>query len=364
MEMSSQREIRAIDPTWTLAQLRAHLDKAIKGDGPALTPSPISVKTVPAEISLVVSTSGSTGDAKEVGLSAAALLASSRATNNFFGAKAGQTWSLLLPLTHIAGINVLMRSLELGTTAIDGRQITGAYPYADFTAVVPTQLFRALNGDSHLREHLCSAKAVLIGGAALDSKLADQARTAGINIVESYGMTETCGGCIYGGLAIGGTSFAIDGNGLIKISSEMLASTYLNDPSGWGSKFKNGYFLTSDLGEIINGKLKIIGRADDVIVTGGENISLLKIEAIIHQVFPEIECAAFAIADPQWGQALHLAIAGSVKPDSAAINEILSKQISAAAKIKGIIYLDRLPRIALDKVNRQELAAIAKREGK
>jgi len=364
MEMSSQREIRAIDPTWTLAQLHAHLDKAIKGEGPALTLAPISAKSVPAEISLVVSTSGSTGDAKEVGLSAASLLASARATNNFFGAKAGQTWSLLLPLTHIAGINILVRSLELGTTAIDAGQITGAYPYADFTAIVPTQLFRALNGDANLLEHLLSAKSVLVGGAALDGKLADQARTAGINIVESYGMTETCGGCVYDGVAIGDTSIAIDQDGLIKISSANLATTYLNDPTGWSSKIVDGYFLTSDLGEISGGKLKVVGRADDLIVTGGENISLIQVERVLSQTFPGIECAAFAIADPQWGQALHLAIAGGLKPDLSAINETLSAQISDAAKVKGFIYLDKLPRTSLDKVDRQELAAIAKREGK
>jgi O-succinylbenzoic acid--CoA ligase len=364
MEMSSQREIRAIDPTWTLAQLHAHLDKAIKGEGPALTLAPISAKSVPAEISLVVSTSGSTGDAKEVGLSAAALLASARATNNFFGAKAGQTWSLLLPLTHIAGINILVRSLELGTTAIDAGQITGAYPYADFTAIVPTQLFRALNGDANLLEHLLSAKSVLVGGAALDSKLAEQARVAGINIVESYGMTETCGGCVYDGVAIGDTSIAIDQDGLIKISSTNLATTYLNDPTGWSSKIVDGYFLTSDLGEISGGKLKVVGRADDLIVTGGENISLMQVERVLSQTFPGIECAAFAIADPQWGQALHLAIAGGLKPDLSAINETLSAQISDAAKVKGFIYLDKLPRTSLDKVDRQELAAIAKREGK
>jgi O-succinylbenzoic acid--CoA ligase len=364
MEMSSQREICAIDPTWTLAQLRAHLDKAIKGEGPALTLAPISAKAVPSQIALVVSTSGSTGDAKEVGLSAAALLASARATNNFFAAKAGQTWSLLLPLTHIAGINVLMRSLELGTTAIDARQITGAYPYADFTAIVPTQLFRSLNGDSHLLEHLLSAKAVLVGGAALDNKLADQSRDAGINIVESYGMTETCGGCVYDGVAIGDTSIAIDEDGLIKISSAMLATTYLNNSSSWSAKFKNGYFLTSDLGEIKDGRLKVIGRADDLIVTGGENISLIQVERVLSQTFPGIECAAFATADPQWGQALHLAIAGNLKPEPSAINETLSAQISDAAKVKGFIYLDKLPRTSLDKVDRQELAAIAKREGK
>jgi O-succinylbenzoic acid--CoA ligase len=364
MEMSSQREIRAIDPTWTLAQLRAQLNNSLNGQGPALTLAPISANSVPAEISLVVSTSGSTGVAKEVGLSAAALLASARATNNFFGAKSGQIWSLLLPLTHIAGINVLVRSLELGTAPLDAREITGAYTYADFTAIVPTQLFRALNGDAKLLEHLLSAKSVLVGGASLDSALAEQARSAGINIVESYGMTETSGGCIYDGQPIGDTSIAINKDGLIKISSSSLATTYLNDPAGWSSKLENGFFLTSDLGEIVDGKLKVTGRADDLIVTGGENVSLIKVEEVIRQTFPGIECAAFAIADPQWGQALHLAIAGSTKPEASEINETLSAEISAAAKVKGFIYLDKLPRTALDKVNRQELVAIAKREGR
>ena len=108
----------------------------------------------------------------------------------------------------------------------------------------------------------------------------------------------------------------------------------------------------------------MIGRADDVIVTGGENISLTKVEEIIRGAFAGIKCAAFAIADQQWGQALHLAITGSVKPDQSAINKALSAQISVAAKIKGVIYLDQLPRTALDKVDRQELVNIASREGR
>ena len=364
MEQTSQREIRAIDPTWTIAEITARLAKALAGEGPAITLGPISAKTVPSEISLVVLTSGSTGDAKEVGLSAAALFASARATNKFFGASTGQTWSLLLPLTHIAGINVLVRALELGTIAIDARGITGKYPDADYTAIVPTQLFRALNGDGDLLEHLQSAKSVLVGGAALDKNLGDQARTAGINIVESYGMTETCGGCVYDGLPIGDTSVEINKDGLIKISTTSLATTYLNDSSGWSAKLENGYFLTSDLGEIKGGKLTVTGRADDAIVTGGENISLVKVEEVIRNTFAGIECAAFAIADQQWGQALHLAIAGSVKPEISEINQSLSLRISAAAKVKGVIYLDQLPRTALDKVNHQELVNLALREGK
>ena len=359
MEQTSQREIRAIDPTWTIADITARLAKALAGEGPAITLGPISAKTIPSDISLVVSTSGSTGDAKEVGLSAAALVASARATNKFFGASVGQTWSLLLPLTHIAGINVLVRALELSTIAIDARGVTGKYPDTDYTAIVPTQLFRALNGDGDLLAHLQSAKFVLVGGSALDKNLGAQARTAGINIVESYGMTETCGGCVYDGRPIGDTSAEINRDGLIKISTASLATTYLNDASGWSSKLVDGYFLTSDLGEINDGKLTVTGRADDVIVTGGENISLTKVEEVIRNTFAGIECAAFAIADQQWGQALHLAIAGKVKPEISKINESLSSQISAAAKVKRVIYLDKLPRTSLDKVDRGELAKLA-----
>jgi len=148
MEQTSQRDIRAIDPTWTLAEIITRLAKALAGDGPAIALSSIASSHGPSEIALVVSTSGSTGSAKEVGLSTDAILASAKATNKYLGAAPGQIWSLLLPLTHIAGINVLVRSLELGTTPLDLRQHKGKYPHADFTAVVPTQLFRALNSDN------------------------------------------------------------------------------------------------------------------------------------------------------------------------------------------------------------------------
>lgn len=359
MEQTSQREIRAIDPTWTLAEIMLRLAKALAGDGPAIALSSISTGRVSSEITLVVSTSGSTGIAKEVGLSTDAILTSARATNKYLGAAPGQIWSLLLPLTHIAGVNVLVRSLELRTTPLDLHRHSGKYPYADFTAIVPTQLFRALNGDHELLEHLISAKSVLVGGAALYPQLRQQANTAGIKVIESYGMTETCGGCVYDGNPIGETTFEINEDGLIKISTSSLATTYLNDPLGWTSKVSDGYFLTSDLGEIHQGKLIVSGRADDVIVTGGENISLVQVENILRQKFPGIQCASFAVTDSRWGQSLHLAIAGSIQPDKSEINEVLSSQISVAAKVKGFLFIDKLPRTSLDKIDRQKLVEIA-----
>ena len=253
-----------------------------------------------------------------------------------------------------------MNSVQL---PIDARDIYGSYPTADFTAIVPTQLFRALNGDAELLKHLQTAKSVLVGGAALDSELRDQAHAAGIKIVESYGMTETCGGCIYDGLPIGDTSVEIDENGMIKIATSSLATTYLNDEAGWASKLSGKSFTTSDLGEIVNGKLMVTGRADDIIISGGENVSLKQVEDLLKKEFSGIQCAAFAIKDLQWGQALHLAIAGNVKPDAAKINEYLASHISVAAKVKRIIYVDEMPLTSLDKIDRQKLIAIAEREG-
>jgi len=359
MEQTSQREIRAIDPTWTLAEIITRLAKALAGDGPAIALSSIASSHALSEIALVVSTSGSTGSAKEVGLSTDAILASAKATNEYLGAAPGQIWSLLLPLTHIAGINVLVRSLELGTTPLDLRQHKGKYPDADFTAVVPTQLFRALNGDNELLEHLKSAKSVLVGGAALDPQLRKDASAAGIKVIESYGMTETCGGCVYDGNPLPGTKILIADSGLIWISTGSLATIYLNDPDGWGHLVEDGYFQTSDKGEFRDGKLIVMGRSDDVIITGGENISLAAVEKVIRDTFTGVECAAFAIADTQWGEVLHLAIAGSVKPDKSEINEALSSQISVAAKIKGFLFIDKLPLTALDKIDRQRLIELA-----
>ena len=359
MEQTSQREIRAIDPTWDLAELMARLAKALVGDGPTLALGPVSVAGAPDRVALVVNTSGSTGIAKEVGLSASALLESAKSANKFVGAKPGQIWSLLLPLTHIAGINVLARSLELGTVPIDAREVTGKYPFADFTAVVPTQLFRALNGDSDLLEHLISAKAVLVGGAALSAELREASRNAGINVIETYGMTETSGGCIYNGTPLDGTEYEIDDLGVISISSKSLATTYLNDPKSWDEKIRNGYFVTTDLGYIEDGKLFVTGRSDDLIISGGENISLAEVERILSTTFSGIDCAAFAVSDPQWGQSLQLAIAGDVKPEQSAINEYLSSQISKAAKIKNFLYVSQLPRTALGKIDRRKLAELA-----
>ncbi len=348
MDTSSHREVRSLEPTRALAENVSALIQALANVGPALGCGPTSSKSVKSDISLLVATSGSTGTPKEIGITSAALLASARASNKFLKATKGQTWSLLLPLTHIAGINVLVRSIELESEPIDLRNHVGTYPDADFTAIVPTQLFNALNGDADLLSHLKGMKAVLVGGAALSEELRSQGIASGINIITTYGMTETCGGCVYNGEALDGVNFELTEDQRVKISGPVLADV----------ENENGWYLTQDIGVILDGKLKVIGRADDVIISGGENISLSAIESELNKKFPQLLVAAFATSDSKWGQVLHVAVQAQDENLKPQISQALVSAIGNHAKPKSVILLDKLPQIGVGKVDRTSLAKL------
>jgi O-succinylbenzoic acid--CoA ligase len=344
MDTSSQRKILRVSPACEISQIAREITAALVGDGPTLGFGEISSEYAPSYAAVAIGTSGTSGTSKEILLSATALITSARASNNFIGARPGQTWSLLLPLTHIAAVNVIVRSMELGTTPIDLRDFDGDYPKANYTAIVPTQLFRALNGDQRLLKHLQSADTVLVGGAALTQSLRNQAELAGIKIVTTYGMTETCGGCVYDGKVLEGVEIEIRG-GKICIKGPVLASSIsLND----------GWYETSDLGEYDNNHLVVLGRSDDVIISGGENLSLSAVENSLGIAFPDIQFAAFAVEDSQWGQSLQIAVVGMIS--DAQIVEYLEKELGSFAKPKGIHHMNSLPLLGIGKVDRMSLA--------
>lgn len=352
-QRSHEREVRQVDPAWSLSELMARIAKALVSDGPALALSPISATAVHPRISLIVTTTGSSGIAKEVGLSAGALLSSAKASNHYLDAGIGSTWSLLLPLNHIAGINVLIRSLESGTTPVNLIGYEGKYPSVDFTAIVPTQLYRALHGDQNLLEHLQGCKAVLVGGAAFSEEMRNSAVTSGINVIETYGSSETSGGCVYNGTPLDGVEIKVDEHSRIAIGGKTLAHSYLN--SDLVLQSEDGWYYTSDFGQYVGGRLTVEGRIDDVVITGGENVSLAAIDKLIESNFPTIHSAAFAIADQQWGHAICAAIVGADSSHESAIQEVLEREIGAAAKIKKFIYVDELPLLGIGKIDRAEL---------
>jgi O-succinylbenzoic acid--CoA ligase len=346
------RELIPIQPEWSIPQLQENLAVALEGSGPALSTATLRVKQVPSEIALVVNTSGSTAAPKSVAISSAALIASTNASHKYLGATPGDSWSLLLPTTHIAGLNVLIRATALGSRVIDNRS-KDDYIDADFVSIVPTQLHRALTSDAKLLEHLTAAEAVLVGGAALSGKLKKEAASKHVKIITTYGMTEMSGGCVYNQKPLDGVEVRISNQGLIQLSGPMMASGYLNDDGKIADEFKSGWFESSDLGEFNNDVLKILGRSDDVIVSGGEKISLEEVEELIKKILPEVEVITFALADDKWGDKLCLASTSVIN------QEELRMKMGNLATPKELFVFESIPRTSIGKPDRRLAAEIA-----
>jgi O-succinylbenzoic acid--CoA ligase len=323
------------------------LAAALDGSGPALTFGPTLRESVPEECAVVIPTSGSTGTPKEVGLSADALRASARASHQFLNAKSGEQWSLLLPITHIAGINVLVRAIELGTSPTD------MDVKVEYTAIVPTQLHRALHGEEKLLHHLQNAKSVLVGGAASSEALLELAKATGITTVTTYGMSEMSGGCIYNNQPINGVDIRLNAHGAIELAGPMQAIGYLNDEKLWDESTDGKWFITNDGGEIRDGKVFVTGRLDDQINSGGKKISLSVIDNFLHDKFPRQRFASLALDDKEWGQKLVLVVDGSIDP--AMIKDALRNEYGAHAVPKEILLNKEIPLLSIGKPDRKKL---------
>jgi O-succinylbenzoic acid--CoA ligase len=347
------RDLIPIQAEWSIPQLQENLAVALEGSGAALSTTQTQIKQVANEIALVVNTSGSTGDSKSVVLSSAALIASANASHKYLGATPGDSWSLLLPTTHIAGLNVIVRATALGSRVIDNRNIEN-YVDADFVSIVPTQLYKALTSDSKLLEHLTAAEAVLVGGAPLSDKLKKEAANKHVKIITTYGMTEMSGGCVYNQKPLEGVDVKISEAGLIQLSGPMIASGYLL-ANGELEKFADSdSFDTTDLGEITNGMLKVLGRVDDVIISGGEKISLSAVEEIIKQILPKMDLITFAMADDLWGEKLCLASTSLIDIED------LRTNLDSILTPKEIFLFDEIPTTMLGKPDRKRAIQIAK----
>ena len=343
MDFTVKRKLQTIEASWSTPQLLEAMMRALKGDGPALATSDLATAEVDAKTALIVTTSGSTGDPKSVALSANSLISNAKATHKYLGAKIGERWSLLLPTSHIAGLNILIRSIELGTDPVN---VNGK---ADYTAIVPTQLHRALNSDTQLLEHLQGCKAVLVGGGALDPELHREAQAKKINIVTTYGMTETSGGVIYNGAPLDGVHIEIR-DGVIAIKAPQVALGYLNGEF----PVEDGWFITKDRGEFRDGKLTILGRIDDQIISGGEKISLSAIENHLQQVFAHPEIVAFATEDKEWGQKLCIATTHDLALTE--LQDSLKKNFGAHASPKELFKVSSIPYLSIGKPDRKKLA--------
>ena len=352
------RKVERIDPLKVDAlRLRDALASALSG-GPAIALAPLSHELLPDNIALLIETGGSTGNPKVVALSAAAMRASARLSNAALGATHGDRWSLSLPLNHIAGINQLLRSIDIETEPVTSG--------GDFISIVPTQLYRALRTRDKFFEQLVGAKKVLIGGAAIPEQLLVAGRSAGIPLVTSYGMTEMCGGCIYDGNALPGVEVKILDGGKIALKGPMRAEGYFNNSEATISAFIDGWFITSDSGEINDeGRLAVHGRTDDIIISGGEKISPTAITDLLRAQLPTTELMVIGIPDQEWGQSLRVVIAETDESKSLTlgkIRELVASEIGKVAAPRSLLLLSEMPTKENGKVDIQQLIRAAPTE--
>ncbi|RMB58216.1 AMP-binding protein [Tessaracoccus antarcticus] len=332
--------------------------------GPALwlaagqPPSPL-----PDAVGAVVQTSGSTGDGKRVVLSRAALLAGAQASRCALGADL--TWHLVLPHRYVAGLMVLVRSLAadrrpvVSSTDLSDLQATGD---GDGVSIVATQLHRALE-DPVLTRRLTHFDAVLVGGAALSPELRRRARDAGINVTETYGMSETCGGVVWDGAALPGTFVAVvdderapRGTGRIALGGPTLCDGYLDDSGALAPAAHDGLLVTADWGSMRDGRLTVGGRLDDVVITGGVNVDLAVVRRAVEAVDPE--AAVLGVDDPEWGTRIVLfASEGTLS----GWRDLLAPTLGRTALPRQFVRVAEMPRTPGGKPERRALLALAAR---
>lgn len=318
-----------------------------------------AAKEADDDVAVVVATSGSTGPPKGVELTAAALRQSAAATLQQLGADPGQRWLCCLPTSNIAGLQVLVRSLLAGSSPEFGRfdPASLAASSADFVSVVPTMLLRALDAGSDLRRF----EEVLVGGAAADPALVARARAAGVRVVTTYGMTETAGGCVYDGVPLPGVQVTVDDQARIWLAGAVLARGYRRDPARSAAAFVDDWYRTEDRGRLEpDGRLTVLGRLDDIVVSGGVNVSLPAVAATLAGHPDVADAAAFARPDAVWGQRIvAVVVPGDRRPDLAELRSFVAATAGAAAAPRDLVLVAALPLLPGGKLDRQALAGLA-----
>lgn len=388
------RAVRVVDadrPEEVLEALRA----ALAGAGPAVVPRaggatdagwPEEGDRVAQNVAVVIETSGSTGVPKRVALSTDALLASAAASAGAMGGQ-GQ-WLLALPAHYVAGVQVLVRSLaaetepELyGAGRFDAERFAATASRMEhdlrFTSLVPVQLARlveaAEGGNREVARALRRFDGILVGGQALTPALRERAEVLGARILSTYGSSETAGGCVYDGVPIGSTVVRTV-NGELEISGPTLAEGYVGDHERTVAAFHEDdglrWYRTGDLGRVEDGRVTVLGRADNVIISGGEKVLLDAVEAVVRGVDGYGGAVVVPAEDAQWGQVPVVVVggesatAGGATGESgelATLREIVAERLGRAAAPARILHVEAVPRLSSGKPDRRWVAELVSR---
>ncbi len=304
---------------------------------------------------VLVATSGTSGSTKIVRLSRSAIDAAVAASALALETDPHDEWLCCLPLGHIGGLLVLLRSVLLGApVAIHARfdpEAVASVHGARFLSLVPTMLARLLEHGADLSGY----RAILVGGAGLSEELRDRARDAGGNVVATYGLTESCGGVVYDGVPLPGMEARIGPRGGIQLAGPTLMRGYRFDEAATTETFTpDGWLKTRDAGDLgPDGRLRVLGRMDDVILTGGEKVWPAEIEDVL-RTHPAIADAYVAgRPDPEWGQRVVAwieVVPGADPPDVDAVRDHVGSRVPRFRAPREVRVVEHLPRTALGKV--------------
>jgi O-succinylbenzoic acid--CoA ligase len=265
-------------------------------DGPAAADGPETHDL--DDVAIVVHTSGTTSEPKAVELTYGNWLWSALGSAVALGHPPGERWLCALPLTHVGGLSILLRSAIAGTTVLLHRRwsteaVLLALDDATIVSLVPTTLQRLL--DAGLREPP-ALRWALLGGAPIPPALLERARAAGVPVAPTYGLTEACSQVTTNGVPLFCTRVRLAADGEVLVSGPTVSPS----PAAPG-----GELATGDLGAFdAGGRLRITGRKADTIVTGGENVAPAEVEAVL-EAHPDVaEAAVHGRADPEWGEAV------------------------------------------------------------
>jgi o-succinylbenzoate---CoA ligase len=318
---------------------------------------------VPADpgVALVVHTSGTAGMPKLVQFERRAIDSAVAASTLALEATPRDGWICCLPLAHVGGMLVLLRGVLLDAPvsvhpAFDP-DLIGAGENASFISIVPTMLGRLLDAEIDLT----GFRGILVGGAHLSPDLRVRADRVGAPVIETYGLTESCGGVVYDGLPLPGVEMRINADGGIELRSPMLMLGYRFDDAATAAAFtEDGWLQPGDAGEIdAQGRLHVVGRIDDLINTGGEKVWPHEVEVVLREHPKVAEVGVGGRQDPEWGQRVVAFVVPADPAEPPGLDELRSFAAARIARHKvprELVLVDELPRTFSGKLRRAALS--------
>lgn len=340
-------------------------------------PTPQGEKNSVLSHSLIVATSGSSGQPNLVVLTGGALKASAQATHRYLGGPG--RWITALPLAHIAGIQTVLRSAFAGLTpfvalskpfdparfARDVQKARADTP-SDiplYCSLVSAQLEALLSAENP--SSLQYLDAILVGGGFVEKSLLRRAASAGLRVVTTYGMTETGGGCVYDGVPLEGTSVAEGEDGRLLISGPTLMAGYLDEVSPLATKDGVTWFETTDVGQVdAEGRVRLSGRSDDIIKSGGVKVNLSDVSRASLKTPGVSGAHTFGFPDPTWGRAVAVVVETALDPNivGPAVADTVRSELGTQSAPRWVVAVQKMPRTELGKADRDGVQRLAEAE--